>query len=195
MCDGVTLEIFRMFDSEDEFYLQYPFLCQYKKQLEEGYKASSRRKEILSEKILLEKLFPGLNVTLSHNSDGKPILSNGLNISISHTRNHIAMMVSKEHQVALDIEHISDRVKKVGRMYLRKDEPFTEVTEMLIAWCVKEAMYKLFSSQNLIFEEIRILPFKSSSEGTIKAENIRINQLVSLQYKVTSDYVLVNCEL
>lgn len=190
MCGDVIFEIFRMPDAEDDFYTQYPYLIKYRKSVEEKYRASSRRKEILSEQILIEKLFPGQNVTLSHNDDGMPLLSNGMYVSISHTRNHIAMMVSKRSVVALDIEHISDRVRKVSRMYLRDDEKFSETEEMLVAWCVKETMYKLFSSQNLTFDEILVHPFNIQSKGTLQADNLRTSETVELNYEITTEYVL-----
>lgn len=192
MCfhDDIILEIFNMPLAEEELYTMYPFLEEYRSYVESNYKASSRRKEILSEKVLLRKLFPSGNVVLKHNDDGMPMLSNDMNISISHTRNHIAMMLSKERRVALDIEHISDRVKKVARMYLREDETFTEVTDMLVAWCAKETMYKLYSSQNLSFEEIRLHPYHAEIEGTVNADNLRTGDTVRLLYQVTDEYVL-----
>ncbi len=190
MCGDIILEIFRMPETEDDFYNKYPFLSECREEVEHNYRALSRRKEILSEKILIEKIFPGKHVKLLHNDDGMPMLSNGLNVSISHTRNYIAMMVSEHHRVALDIEHISDRVKKVGRMYLREDEPFTGLNEMLVAWCAKETMYKLFSSQNLSFSEIRLLPFIVGDEGVVETENLRISQTIKLKYKITSEYII-----
>lgn len=190
MTEGVTFEIFRMPDDEEAFYEDYPFLKQYRTAVEQRFRASSRRKEILSEKVLIEKLFPGKNVSLLHNDNGMPLLSNGMNVSISHTKNYIAMMVSEHYNVALDIEHISDRVQKVGKMYLREDEHFKEINEMLVAWCVKETMYKLYSSSKLSFDEIYIKPFTVSSEGVVYADNMRTEETVKLHFTVTPEYVL-----
>ena len=187
--DDVKLEIFQMLSSENDFYVKYPFLEKYRQSVS-VYKAESRRKEILSEYDLLNKFFPNENVTLLHNADGKPLLSNGINVSISHTRGFIAMILSGGKHVALDIEYINERVKRVARMFLREDEPFTELNEMLVAWCVKETMYKLYSSMKLTFEEVRLRPFKCLSEGRVIAENIRNNDTVTLYYRVTDNYVL-----
>ena len=195
MCGDVILEILRMPSAEEDLYVQYPYLEDYRDIVQSSYKASSRRMEILSEKVLLKKLFPDDNVILSHNGDGMPLLSNGMNISISHTKNHIAMILSEDKRVALDIEHISDRVKKVGRMYLRADEEFTEITEMLVAWCAKETMYKLYSSQNLSFEEIYIHPYNAANEGIIYADNLRTVETTELKYIVTEEYVLTTAVL
>ena len=195
MRDDVILEIFRMPNGEDDLYTFYPFLHQYRNAVDEGYKALSRRKEILSEKILIEKIFPKQNVKLLHNDAGMPLLSNGVNVSISHTRNHIAMMVSKHHKVALDIEHINDRVKKVARMFLRNDETFTTIEEMLVVWCVKETMYKLFSSLNLTFDEIYVRPFKIMPQGTLMAENKRTDEIIVLNYEITAEYVITTAAI
>lgn len=194
MSDDVKLEIFQMLSSENDFYIKYPFLDKYRPSVS-VYKAESRRKEILSERVLLNKFFPNEEVTLLHNADGKPLLSNGMNISISHTRGFIAMILSEEKQVALDIEYINERVKRVARMFLREDEPFTELNEMLVAWCVKETMYKLYSSMKLTFEEVRLRPFKCLHEGVVIAENIRNKETVTLNYRVTENYVItVSCK-
>ena len=190
MCDGITFEIFKMPLSEEDFYKEYPFLEQYRETVESGYKASSRRKEILSEKIMLRKLFPNEDVKLTHNEDGRPFLSNGMNVSISHTKNYLAIIVSRDKNVALDVEHVSDRVKRVGRMYLRKDENYTEINEMLVVWCVKETMYKLFSSQNLTFEEIHVHPFSAEDHGTVYADNLKSGDTVTLTYSVNDEYVI-----
>ena len=189
MSADVMFEIFQMPSSENEFYIQYPFLEKYRT-IVRDYKAESRRKEILSEHILLNKFFPGEDVTLTHNADGMPILSNGMNISISHTRGFVALIVSKEKRVALDIEYINERVRRVGRMFLREDEPFTEIHDMLVAWCVKETMYKLYSSMKLSFEEIRVRPFSALPEGMVVADNLRTNETITLEYRVTDKYVL-----
>ena len=189
MSADVMFEIFQMPSSENEFYIQYPFLEKYRT-IVRDYKAESRRKEILSEHILLNKFFPGEDVTLTHNADGMPILSNGMNISISHTRGFVALIVSKEKRVALDIEYINERVRRVGRMFLREDEPFTEIHDMLVVWCVKETMYKLYSSMKLSFEEIRVRPFSALPEGMVVADNLRTNETITLEYRVTDKYVL-----
>ena len=182
-------------ETEEDFFQEYPFLKPFRPEVDSKYKALSRRKEILSEKIILHKLFPNDDVVMSHNADGRPVLSNGMDISISHTRNYIAMMVSATRRVALDIEHISDRVKKVGRMYLRDDEHFTEISEMLVAWCVKETMYKLFSSQNLTFQEIHVHGFQLENGGIVLADNLRTGENVSLEYSITDEYVLTTTSL
>ena len=146
---------------------------------------NGREAEKQGERELLKQML-GYDVVLNHNEDGKPLIE-GYNISISHTKGIVVILLSKGLEVGIDIEYHSDRIQKIARRFLRPDETYTTTSDLLIAWCAKEAAYKLFSEEHLTYQEMKV--------------NISENQLIDLKTTVTinfvplihSEYVIVMC--
>ena len=146
---------------------------------------NGREAEKQGERELLKQML-GYDVVLNHNEDGKPLIE-GYNISISHTKGFVTILLSKGLEVGIDIEYHSDRIQKIAQRFLRPDETYTTTSDLLIAWCAKEAAYKLFSEEHLTYQEMKV--------------NISENQLLNLKTTVTinfvplihSEYVIVMC--
>lgn len=153
-------------------------------------KSTSRQREILAVKALLDRLFRA-NVTLSHNADGCPLLSNGCNVSISHTKGWAAVIVSHSQNVAVDIEYKNSRVLKVKKMFIRTDENASSLTSALLHWCAKETLYKLHSAEHLSFMEMRVNDILGNKrDGIILTESLRSEESTQVHYHVTDDFVL-----
>ena len=108
-------------------------------------------------------------------------------ISISHTRGYAALILSDDSEVGIDIEYRSDRVERIASRFIRPDEKAETTDEKLLLWSAKEAVYKLFSEDNLMFFDMRTL---SIDEGVVRMENIKRNIVVDVHYAFTADYVL-----
>ena len=154
------------------------------------YKSAGRQLEYVCVRALLREMLGDDIPTITHNPDGKPLLSNGLAISISHTRGYCAVALSALHEVAIDIEYVSDRVGRIAHMFLRSDEVATENASLLLHWCAKETIYKLFSFDHLRYEEIRVCPFEDREKGSFMVENLKRSLTVDVNYEVTPDFVL-----
>lgn len=100
---------------------------------------------------LLDEAFPGETVSLSHTPDGVPVL-NGVAgspaISISHSSSKALLAVSRSYaSVGIDTE-TTDRdlqLARVMRKYLtieQQHEWGASALGRLVAWCIKEAIYK-----------------------------------------------------
>lgn len=153
-------------------------------------KSTSRQREILAVKALLERLFSA-NVVLSHNADGRPLLSSGYNVSISHTKDWAAVIVSRSHNVAVDIEYINSRVLIIKKMFIRTDEQTSSLISALLHWCTKETLYKLHSVERLSFMEMRINDIVGNEHyGVIQVESLRNEEKTQVYYHVTDDFVL-----
>ena len=74
-------------------------------------KSQKRILEILAVRVLLKEMCG--NVKLDYNEYGAPILDNNKNISISHSKQLVAIIVS-EFKSAIDIEIISKRILKIS---------------------------------------------------------------------------------
>ena len=132
-------------------------------------------------RLLTEML--GYEPLLEHNEDGKPFIKD-YNISISHTLGYVAVILSCEYEVGIDIEYISDRVSRISLRFLRVDEEFTNITDKLIAWCAKETMYKLFSSEHLALKDIKVDP------QLRLVTNLNRNVVLEFKCECTSKYIL-----
>lgn len=132
------------------------------------------------------------DVELHHNEAGKPLLDD-YNISITHSlsrkEGYAAVMISKTHEVGIDIEYVSPRIMKIASRFLRNDETPDGVTDNLIHWCAKEAVYKLFSADDLTYQQMRV-----NAEMT-EVENLKTGQKVPITCVVNDKYVMVYCYL
>ena len=189
---SVNLGLWQLDESEEEFYTLYPSFLKHKSLLEEHYKNETRKKEFLGVRALLHEMLGILDCELTHNADGKPLLE-GYHLSISHTKGYVALIISKQREVAVDIEYVSDRVRRIASKFLRKDERAQDTLEMLVHWCGKETIYKLFSSQNLGYKEMRVKPFDVNSDWFCQIENMRKHRSVNVDFEVAIDFVLTYC--
>ena len=104
--------------------------------------------ELLSK--ILEK-----EVKITHDENGKPVIQD-YNISISHSKGYLAILLSKALRVGIDIEYWSERIQKIAKRFLHKDENYTTTEDLLITWCAKEAVYKLFSEEHLGYQDMKV---------------------------------------
>ena len=182
--DEATIGLWEMVDGEFDSYTD-DYLRGAIGEAEKRYKSNARRMEYICERALLKDMMNGRIVNIFHNEDGKPMLNNGLNISISHTRGYIAIILSETKNVGIDIEYVSDRVEKIASRFMREDESADDIISLLVHWCAKETLYKLFSSEHLDFMNIKV-----NIDETVSATNLFDNITVPLYVESTSNYVL-----
>lgn len=154
------------------------------------FRSEARRLEYVCVRQLLSEMTGIVNPKIMHNDNGRPLLDNGHNISISHTRGYCSVIVSDIHDVAIDIEYMSSRVDKIASKFMRADETADCTLSRLLCWSAKETVYKLFSDYRLAYEEMRVMPFSVNDKGVFKVENIRNGYIVDVYYEVTSEYVM-----
>lgn len=169
---GTWLGIYQVEESEEELYINHPFLKDLKDAFWGGYKSRQRRLEVAATHLLLS-LMIGKETGIHHFANGKPYISCGYNISLSHTKGYVAVIVSTSHCVAVDIEHRSDRVRRIAPWFVREEEQTEETWQMLLLWCAKETMYKLLSIDRLTLKDLPVslcgLTTKSQSTGLLEA--------------------------
>lgn len=152
-----------------------------------------RKKEKLTEYLLLKELTGSEELVIRHNDDGAPSID-GYFISLSHTEGWAAMILSKSHRVGIDIEYVSERVNRVASRFIREDEQQSTLAERLINWCSKEAVYKFFTEQHLEFREMRLHPYSQEPKGAVLVDNLRQQIQVEVSYEVNNKYVLAYLE-
>ena len=152
------------------------------------FKTEKRKKEFLASRLLLNELLP--NASISYNKYGAPEIGNNHFISISHSKNLAAIIISK-NKVGLDIEIISEKPLRLTSKFISKDShnPLSEEKATLI-WSCKEAIYKWHQKGSVDFiADIKIKPFIIKDKGQVLAAFK--NQELSLYYKKIETHFLV----
>ncbi|MFD1258482.1 4'-phosphopantetheinyl transferase family protein [Mucilaginibacter terrae] len=132
-------------------------------------------------------------------SHGKPYLANlPYHISLSHSYDYAAVMISKSRPVGIDIEQIKQKVERIAPKFLTPAEratisPENKIEHLYVCWCAKEAVYKCYGQKEISFlDNIALLPFNFATEGSL-AVNLHKGD-VNLDYKVEylqyEDYML-----
>ncbi len=96
---------------------------------------------------------------------GKPhLIGSDLHISISHSRDLLAVAVSKNY-IGIDIQYQTERLKKIAWRVLNEEklrqlDTTNELLHLHIYWGAKEALYKAHGKRDLHFKNnILIKPF------------------------------------
>nr|WP_293568964.1 4'-phosphopantetheinyl transferase family protein [Prevotella sp.] len=195
---GVSLGLWQMDESPEQLFDLYPHLLPYRSSLDDKYKNDGRRLEFLTIRALMYEMLRvnGASKGLlshagdfTHNGQGKPLFR-GYHVSISHTKGYAALILSKKSEVAVDIEYMSDRVERIASKFLRKDERADSLDAKLVHWCAKETVFKLFSEENLLFEDMRVKPFDTMADWACDVENLKSGKTARVDFELAMDFVL-----
>ena len=180
-----TLLLWKITETEEQLKGQLPENV-LKAIVHKNYKSSSRRIEVMATYALLTSHLKTPSVIVHHKSNGQPLLD-GFYISISHTNGYACVLLSTQNVVAIDIEYHSDRIARIRSKFLRNDEPFNSIDQLLVIWSAKETLYKYFSADDLMFDEMKV---ESISMSSLSMINLKTNEKRKVFYSLTSDYVL-----
>lgn len=125
-----------------------------------SFRNEKRKCEWLTARILLTEILE-FRPTILYTENGKPYLKDiNINISITHSKNHVAIITSETFNPGIDIEHIAPRVEKVKNKFLQTEElEWCNSHELMtICWSAKEAIFKIFE-KDLGFHDILISKF------------------------------------
>lgn len=195
---GVSLGLWQMDESPEQLFDLYPHLLPYRSSLDDKYKNDGRKLEFLAIRALMYEMLRvnGASKGLlshagdfTHNGQGKPLFR-GYHVSISHTKGYAALIMSKKSEVAVDIEYMSDRVERIASKFLRKDERADSLDAKLVHWCAKETVFKLFSEDNLLFEDMRVKPFDTMADWACDVENLKSGKTARVDFELAMDFVL-----
>lgn len=197
--DDTEFALWKIEEEADDLYNQLQ-LNDAEKAYVESLKHNKRHLHWLGTRVLLR--------TMLHTDDyidcqvddhGKPYLVNmPYHISLSHSFEYAAVMLSKSKPVGIDIELISPKVERIARKFLRKEElafidPEHTVEHLYACWCAKEAVYKCNGRKVISFlDHILLEPFVGHEAGTIKTRILKgdFDQRFDVHYMHFNDYML-----
>ena len=144
-----------------------------------NFKSESRKREFLTVRALLNELFPSEKLLINYSKNGKPNLSGKKNISISHTKNFVAIMVGEFGHGGIDLETINERIIKLATKFLNQSEQKfsgeSPTIEMLqIIWGAKEVLYKIHEIGDVDFKKhLNVEEFKEAYSGDLFASILK----------------------
>lgn len=155
-----------------------------------GIVSRKRRRERLATSAILRHDYHIDPSLLTRDSDGRPHLSGPSYISISHSKDYVAVVVS-HRPIATDIEVRSERPWKIRHRVLSNDEQqFVQTPDKaLIAWSVKETVYKLIGKSVYNYREaIRIHQMSDAHRGNLQVT--AGGKEITVSYHLTAEYVI-----
>ncbi len=157
-------------------------------------KSQKRKKEFLSSRIALKKIF-NKELELKHHKSGKPFIEEAKHLSISHSSDFLAIAFGEEN-IGIDIEKPQNRMIKLMPKILSQielmefeNEPSIDLACKL--WGIKESILKYLGDKNIKYkEDINVdtisLDIAKYLNMTFKVEFEKIEDMI-LTYVVSND--------
>jgi phosphopantetheinyl transferase len=155
----------------------------------------------LASRRILTSLFPEQKIHLWKNEFNKPFLKIAEKpyfVSITHSFDFAAIIISQSTEVSVDMEKIDPRIGRVKHKFLNNIEfSFAgnekDIHAQTLIWSAKETLYKLYGFKELDFKaNLNILPFSVQItgvlSGSIQKENY--HKEVPISYFLWDQYFI-----
>ncbi|SDS02684.1 4'-phosphopantetheinyl transferase superfamily protein [Mucilaginibacter mallensis] len=198
--DDTEFALWKIEEEADELYNQLQLDADeqaYFEQLSKG----KRHLHWLGTRVLLRKMLnTDAFIDCKVDAHGKPYLVNlPFQISMSHSFDYAAVMISKKSPVGIDIELIKEKVERIANKFMRPEEmdfiaaDNNRIPQLYVCWCAKEAVYKCYGQKEVSFvNNILLEPFKFAEQGTLQVsldkEPVKNNYKV--EYMQYEDYMI-----
>ena len=164
------------------------------------FRNENQRRQKLAVRALLNEVFEE-KMYLNHHDNGKPYLENCVtNISITHTDKYVAIIISDDDELGIDIESLDRNFAPVEEKALSEEEiddldDDKKNEQLAIYWCAKEAIFKRMSQSRVNFaEQIEVEKFNLKKEGELEATFIHKDEYeedFELEYMMFDRHVIV----
>lgn len=162
------------------------------------------KKQFVGVRLLLRHMLPEMEaIDLQKTNNGRPFIKGAKQkISISHSGDFVAVLISENNEVGVDIELIGDKAVRVKNKFMSDFELdcFEKLNPDLrrdfthLLWGAKEALFKLYAKGELSFKENLVLdPFEFKEMGSLlgSINTSAINISCELHYFKVLNYMLV----
>jgi len=198
--DDTEFALWKIEEEADELYNQLQLDADeqaYFEQLSKG----KRHLHWLGTRVLLRKMLnTDAFIDCKVDSHGKPYLVNmPFQISMSHSFDYAAVMISKKSPVGIDIELIKEKVERIANKFMRPGEmdfiatDNNRIPQLYVCWCAKEAVYKCYGQKEVSFvNNILLEPFSFSEQGTLEVtlDKAPIKNDYKVEYMKYEDYMI-----
>lgn len=201
---GLVVSVWKMEETEEQLYdLLGRSSNKLKTECDKRFTAGTRKKEWLSVRVLVRQLL-GENVSIGYRKNGEPFLiGSEKKISISHTREFVAVAIHPHYFVGVDIEtfshridHITDKIMSSSERGFLESSADSETWYSLLVWSMKESIFKCLDLDYLDYKKgILVTPFKllQSGETSIRYVYNNFSYIFPIHYLCTEKFVLTWC--
>lgn len=163
-----TVRVWKIDESLDDLIANI-FLNQRSKDRINNMKSELHQRGFISIRYLLKDAGYSDN-DLFYTEDGKPHLKDGNHISITHSYNFSAIIISST-QVGIDIELNREKILRIAHKFVDSENEFLNdeglIEQLTVIWGAKESLYKIHPDGGLLFKQhLPIEPFKLSDKKT-----------------------------
>src|SRR5690606_31642483 len=163
-----------------------------------GMLSEQHRKGFLSVRKLLQQTGYE-DKDLTYDENGKPHLSDGKHISITHSYEFSAIIVSTRN-VGIDLEMKREKIVRIANKfigsecdYLDKNNQYIE--QLGVIWGAKEALYKMCNSRSLSFkQDMHVQDFtQNKDKGTalVDCKELDFSNKFTFHFENFENYTLV----
>lgn len=194
LANGDRLLLWKMEESSEELLFRFSDLREEYASTVSTFHSKKRVQEFLSVRLLLQ-IAMGHDVRVSYDEKGKPSLpQEGVHISISHTKDYAALYVSREREVGIDIEQMSDKIFRVKNKFLNEAERAlideSDQIQLLVCWSAKEAVYKLVPGLRADYwEQVFVTDLNISKQEILL--DVKGEGTLPLKIRLEKDFVMV----
>ena len=120
-----------------------------------------KKSNILREQFLATRKMLALensDYIITYDLDGKPTLNSEFNISISHSHEIAALVISNNLKFGIDVQFKESKILNIKNKFLNKseksnigDDPTVDILTMV--WTSKESIYKAIGQKGISFSE------------------------------------------
>jgi 4'-phosphopantetheinyl transferase len=163
-----------------------------------GMKSQLHQRGFLSVRELLQEA--GYNdFDLYYDDFGKPHLKDGKHISITHSYQFSAIIVSNQ-RVGIDIELQREKIIKIAskfndddHRFLKKDKKEDYIRKLTVIWGAKESIFKIRNERGISFKEhIKVRAFEM--EDTLAVAELHFDDIVKdfeIYFEEIENFILV----
>jgi len=198
--DDTEFALWKIEESADELYSQLQ-LDEDEQAFFEQLSKGKRHLHWLGTRVLLRKMLQtDAFIDCKVDAHGKPYLVNmPYQISMSHSFDYAAVMISKRSPVGIDIELIKEKVERIAGKFMRPEEMAFITTDehrieqLYVCWCAKEAVYKCYGQKEVSFaDNILLEPFAFAKQGELNVylDKEPVKNDYKVEYMQYDDYMI-----
>ena len=159
-----------------------------------------KKSNILREQFLATRKILALensDYIITYDPDGKPSLNSEFNISISHSHEIAALVLSNNRKIGLDVQLKESKILNIQNKFLNKfeklnieDDPSIDILTML--WTSKESIYKAIGLKGISFSKNIKIDKVIEKDKTGKGYYINGTEKVKfdLQFYYLDEYIM-----
>ncbi|KAA3439496.1 4'-phosphopantetheinyl transferase family protein [Rufibacter hautae] len=165
-----------------------------------AFKPESRTKEWLAARVLAYGLLEKLSAPemyLQTQESGGPVCTDAAwHVSLTHSGPWVGALVSRMHQVGIDIEMIGNKAPRLAPRFLNEEELAASAEDpekVHLYWSAKETLYKVYRNRRLDFQENLLLQdFERKPAGTFAGRVVTdaFDQNYEVHYETHPNFVL-----